>query len=224
MPRDSLALNIPSGYTMSNMVSTMQKAEQSPFGKQFIQLAMRWMVPFSASIKPELEILAPGHTRGRMRDRRAVRNHLSSIHAGALFTLAETTGNLALMSLTPDNGRWIVTGMDIEYQKKARGVLIAETILGGGRTGQAATRFGEKPVSSMNRVIRLPRRNIAGGFRPSDITPHRRKPTGHPFIEKQGCQLNGWVSCCFNLTSGRWAPCRWKCRTAGRPDTSGWCQ
>jgi hypothetical protein len=30
---------------MSNMVSTMQKAEQWPFGKQFIQLAMRWMVP-----------------------------------------------------------------------------------------------------------------------------------------------------------------------------------
>lgn len=130
MPRDSPALNLPRGYTMSNMVSTMQKAEQWPLGKQFIQLAMRWMVPFSASIKPELEILEPGHTRGRMRDRRAVRNHLSSIHAGALFTLAETTGNLALMSITPDNGRWIVTGMDIEYQKKARGPLIAETTLG----------------------------------------------------------------------------------------------
>ncbi|WP_299126281.1 DUF4442 domain-containing protein [uncultured Alcanivorax sp.] len=35
-----------------------------------------------------------------------------------------------LMSIPPDDGRWIVTGMDIEYQKKARGPLIAETILG----------------------------------------------------------------------------------------------
>jgi len=47
----------------------------------------------------------------------------------------------------------------------------------------------------MNKVIRLPGRSIAGGFRRADSN-NLRKSTGHPFIENQGCQwLNGWVPC-----------------------------
>jgi acyl-coenzyme A thioesterase PaaI-like protein len=60
-----------------------------------------------------------------MPDRRAVRNHLDSVHAIALANLAELAGNLALMYSLPDDARFIVSGMDIEYTKKARGVITA---------------------------------------------------------------------------------------------------
>src|SRR5690606_20224319 len=70
--------------------------------------------------------LEPGYAKVQLDERRAIRNHLNSIHAIALANLGELTGNLALVSALPDDARFIVTKLAIEYKKKARGRIIAE--------------------------------------------------------------------------------------------------
>jgi acyl-coenzyme A thioesterase PaaI-like protein len=60
-----------------------------------------------------------------MADRRAIRNHLDCVHAIALANLAELAGNVALAYSLPDDARFIVSGMTIEYSKKARGTITA---------------------------------------------------------------------------------------------------
>ena len=60
-----------------------------------------------------------------MQDRRAIRNHLESVHAVALANLGELAGNVALAYSLPDDARFIVSGMEIEYLKKARGPITA---------------------------------------------------------------------------------------------------
>lgn len=60
-----------------------------------------------------------------MTERRRLHQHLKSVHAGALFTLAECTSGLAMAASVPDTARIIVTDISIDFVKKAHGVLTA---------------------------------------------------------------------------------------------------
>jgi acyl-coenzyme A thioesterase PaaI-like protein len=96
-----------------------------PGGRMLFSRLVGRMAPYTGSIHANVTVLRAGYAEVEMQDRRGVRNHLDSIHAIALANLAELAGNLALAYSLPDDARFIVSGMEIEYMKKARGRITA---------------------------------------------------------------------------------------------------
>jgi acyl-coenzyme A thioesterase PaaI-like protein len=96
-----------------------------PGGKAVFSRLVGRMAPYTGTIHGQVTVLRPGYAEVAMADKKSVRNHLDCVHAIALANLAELAGNIALAYSLPDDARFIVSGIEIEYVKKARGTIRA---------------------------------------------------------------------------------------------------
>jgi acyl-coenzyme A thioesterase PaaI-like protein len=97
----------------------------SAAGRWIFNRLLSYNVPYSGSISPQVKKLSPGFAEVSMKDKRKLRNHLQCIHAIALANLGELTSGLAMISALSPSIRAIVSHIEMEYIKKARGTLSA---------------------------------------------------------------------------------------------------
>lgn len=110
---------------MNAALGAWRRMERMPLGKWLFSRAICWKAPYFASIAPTFEELGPGHARVSMRKRRAVTNHIGTVHAIAMCNLAELTAGTMTEVSIPRAMRWLPKGMQVDYLKKADTDVVA---------------------------------------------------------------------------------------------------
>jgi len=88
-----------------------------------------WKAPYFGSIRPVFVELRPGYGQVRMRKRRAVLNHIGTVHAIAICNVAELAAGTMTEVTIPATHRWIPKGMTVEYVGKAESDLTAMAVI-----------------------------------------------------------------------------------------------
>lgn len=113
----------PSAAILRRAWDTMSKV---PGGARAFSKMVGRMAPYTGSIGARVVELRDGYGCAVLDDRKAVRNHLDSVHAIALANLGEMVSGVTMLYSLDPKMRGILKGLRVEYIKKARGPLRAE--------------------------------------------------------------------------------------------------
>ena len=113
------------------------KLKDKPLGKWLFVRAVCWKAPYFSTISPRFEELKPGYARVSLKKRRAVENHIGTVHAIAACNLAELGAGTMMEASLPTTMRWLPRGMSVQYLKTCKTDMVAECTTGD---------FGEGPA------------------------------------------------------------------------------
>ncbi|WP_353219373.1 hotdog fold domain-containing protein [Salinisphaera sp. S4-8] len=111
--------------SQSRVLKLWQRLENRPGGHWLFTRLVCWQAPYFASIKPRVHVLEAGRCEVGIRKRRAVTNHIGSVHAIAMCNMAELAGGLMTDATVTPAYRWIPKGMTVEYRAIAKTDLVA---------------------------------------------------------------------------------------------------
>lgn len=115
---------------MANVADLYKKSTAIPLvGERLFSLAFAQKAPYFWSIRPRFTVIEPNHAELVIPKRRAVQNHLGTVHAIALCNGLEAAMGALAEATIPSHKRWIPKGMEVSYTAKATTdiVCIAET-------------------------------------------------------------------------------------------------
>jgi acyl-coenzyme A thioesterase PaaI-like protein len=104
---------------MSQVLTLWNKTSALPAGKRVFSLLFAQKAPYFATIRPRFTEIRPNRAELVIRKRRAVHNHLKTVHAIALCNGLEAAMGALAEATVPADKRWIPKGMEVSYTAKA---------------------------------------------------------------------------------------------------------
>jgi acyl-coenzyme A thioesterase PaaI-like protein len=115
---------------MANVADLYKKTSAIPLvGERLFSLAFAQKAPYFWSIRPRFTVVEPNHAELVIPKRRAVQNHIGTVHAIALCNGLEAAMGALAEATIPSHKRWIPKGMEVSYTAKATSDItcVAET-------------------------------------------------------------------------------------------------
>ncbi len=106
--------------TIQNFWGFCQKL---PAGPLLFSKGLRFFNPYTGTLGARILEISPGFCKSQLKERRAIQNHVNSIHVAAMFNLAEMTSGIALLTQLPPKARGIPFRVNIDVIKKGRGLI-----------------------------------------------------------------------------------------------------
>lgn len=95
------------------------RVQNIPGGKYLFSRALSMKAPYFSTISATIEELRPNFARVTMKKRRAVQNHIGTVHVIAICNLLEMAMGTCAEASVPSHLRWIPKGMTVDYTAKA---------------------------------------------------------------------------------------------------------
>ena len=138
---------------MNQVLAKWMKLKDKPLGKWLFARAVCRKAPFFSTISPRFEELRPGYARVSLKKRRAVENHIGTVHAIAACNLAELGAGTMMEASLPASMRWLPRGMNVKYLKTCKTDMVAECTVGD---------FGEGLARDM--IVRVDMKDTQGNL------------------------------------------------------------
>jgi acyl-coenzyme A thioesterase PaaI-like protein len=108
-----------------------------PGGERVFSRAFTWRAPYFRSIRPRFVQVSPNYAALVLPKRRAVQNHIGTVHAIAVCNGLEAAMGALAEATIPRGKRWLPKGMEVAYLAKSTSDLTcsAETDPGAWTTG-----------------------------------------------------------------------------------------
>jgi acyl-coenzyme A thioesterase PaaI-like protein len=118
-------LTLTNTTTAGPTLRAWARMQRTAFGRWMFARTVSKRAPYFGTIKPRFVALQPKLCRVSMRKRRAVENHIGTVHALAMGNLCELAAGMCTEVTIPVGMRWIPRGMTIEYLAKAETDVVA---------------------------------------------------------------------------------------------------
>ncbi|GGB69503.1 thioesterase [Knoellia flava TL1] len=90
-----------------------------PLGRKAFSFLFAQKAPYFWTVRPQVREVRENHAELTIRKRRAVHNHIGTVHAIAVCNGLEAAMGLLAEATTPPGRRWIPKGMEVAYTAKS---------------------------------------------------------------------------------------------------------
>jgi acyl-coenzyme A thioesterase PaaI-like protein len=114
---------------VSQLLTLWNRTSALPQGARVFSALFARKAPYFASVRPRFVAIEPNRAELVIPKRRAVHNHLKTVHAIALCNGLEAAMGALAEATVPADKRWIPKGMEVTYTAKATSDItcVAET-------------------------------------------------------------------------------------------------
>ena len=124
------------------LIDLYERCLKLPFGRKIFSTMFARKAPYFSTIKPLVTELKPNFCQLKFKKRKAVQNHIGTVHAIAVCNGMEMAmGALAEASI-PKHLRWIPKGMNVQYLAKTDSDVTIEAM-----ASESTWQSGEQPIS-----------------------------------------------------------------------------